>query len=86
MDKLLEYDPAWGELLPPPIDHLSEDEKIAYWRSTTSKQRLREVQRLRRLEWGPAADGPMDKSKIEVVDMKTGEVIETIYNTKMVNN
>jgi len=28
----------------------------------------------------------MDKSKIEVVDMKTGEVIETIYNTKMVNN
>ena len=61
MSKPLEYDPAWGELLPPPIDHLTEKEKIEYWRSTTTKQRLREIQRLRRLEWGPAADGPMLK-------------------------
>ena len=69
MSKPLEYDPAWGELLPPPIEHLSEEGKIEYWRSTTSKERLREIQRLRRLEWGPAADGPMDKTKIRVVPL-----------------
>ena len=69
MDKPLEYDPAWGELLPPPIDHLSEVEKIEYWRSTTTKERFREVQRLRRIAFGPAADGPMDKTKFQVISL-----------------
>ena len=67
MSEQLECDPAWGELLPPPIDHLTDEEKIEYWRSTTSKQRLREIQRIRRIEWGAAADGPMNKTQIQVV-------------------
>lgn len=71
MSKPLEYDAAWGELLPPQIGHLSDDEKIEYWRSTTTKQRLREAQRLRRLAWGPTADRPMDKTKISVGLLET---------------
>ena len=67
MSEANEYDPRWGELLAHDIDLLSEEEKIEYWKNTTSEQRLRELQRLRRLEFGPAADGPMDKSKIEIV-------------------
>lgn len=47
---------------------------------------MREVERLRRIKWDVKAPERMDKSKIQVVDMKTGEVIETIHNSKIVNN
>lgn len=67
MSEANQYDPRWGELEVPDVDHLSEKEKIEYWKNTTLGQRLRELQRLRRLEFGPAADGSMDKSKIEIV-------------------
>ena len=67
MSEANQYDPRWGELIAPDIDHLSEEEKIEYWKKTTTGRRLREGQRLRRLEFGRAADGPMDKSKIEIV-------------------
>lgn len=63
------------------------DAYFAYWASRTSGERFSEIYRLNRLKWGDEVfDRGMDKSKIEVVDMKTGEVIETIYNSKMVNN
>lgn len=74
MSETQKYDPAWGELIPPPIEHLSDAKKAEFWRNSTTKQRLREVQRLRRLEWGPSADGRMDKSKLEVVNVATGDV------------
>lgn len=67
-------------------DALSPEEREAYlrfWASRSPSERLTEMYRLNRLKWGDEVfDRGMDKSKIEVVDMKTGEVLQVIYNTK----
>lgn len=69
------------------LDREERDRYLYFWASRTPNERLEEVMRLNRAKWGDEVfDRGMDKSKIEVVDMKTGEVIETIYNTKMVNS
>lgn len=65
-------------------DALSGVEREAYldfWASRTPGERWGENYRLNRLKWGDEvfARG-MDKSKIEVIDMRTGET-RTIYNT-----
>ncbi|CAN5491630.1 hypothetical protein BH10ACI2_BH10ACI2_08760 [soil metagenome] len=58
------------------------DRRNAYWGSRTPNERLQEMMRLNRAKWGDEVfDRGVDKSKIEVVDRKTGKVIKTIYNT-----
>ena len=65
-------------------DALSGEEREAYfdfWASRTPSERFAEIYRLNRLKWGDEVfERGMDKSKIEVIDMKTGET-RTIYNT-----
>lgn len=67
-------------------DTLTPAERDAYlefWAGRTHGERLSEIYRLNRLKWGDEAfDRGMDKSKIEVVDGETGEVLQVIYNTK----
>lgn len=67
-------------------DLLSSEEReryLIFWGRRTPNERLQEVMRLNRAKWGNEVfDRGMDKSKIEIVDMKTGEVIKTIYNTQ----
>jgi len=65
-------------------DALFGEEREAYfdfWASRTPIERFAEIYRLNRLKWGDGVfERGMDKSKIEVIDMKTGEK-HTIYNT-----
>ena len=67
-------------------DALSREELDAYlqfWASRTPNERLAEGNRLNRCKWGDeVVERGMDKSKIEVVDMKTGKIIQVIENTK----
>jgi len=67
-------------------DALSPDEREAYfrfWAGRTPSERLAEVNRLNRCKWGDDVfERGMDKSKIEVVDMKTGKIIQVIENTR----
>ena len=63
------------------------DRRNAYWASRSTEECWGEMMRLNRAKWGDEVfDRGMDKSKIEVVDLKTGKVIKTIYNTKKINN
>ena len=63
------------------------DQYFAYWASRSTGERLSENHRLNRIKYGDEVfDRGMDKSKIEVVDMQTGEVIKTVYNTKKLDN
>jgi len=60
------------------------DAYFAYWASRTSGERLAEIYRLNRLKYGDEVfERGMDKSKIEVFDLETGEHIRTIYNSLM---
>lgn len=67
-------------------DALSTEERDAYlqfWASRTPGERLAEVNRLNRCKWGDEVfDRGMDKSRVEVFDMKTGEAIQVIENTR----
>ena len=59
-------------------DSLSPEEREAYWSfwgQRTPEERLSEVNRLNRAKWGDEVfDRGMDKTKMEVVNMETGEV------------
>lgn len=67
-------------------DALSPEEReeyLKFWASRTPNERLAEVFRLNRIKWGDEVfDRGMDKSKLEVVDMKTGKILEVIYTSK----
>lgn len=56
-----EYDPELGDLTGPNFTGMSDDQIVEYWRSSTIEERFREIERLRRLEWGRKALGPMKK-------------------------
>ena len=64
-------------------DTLAPEERERYldfWASRTPGERLSEVYRLNRLKWGDEVfDRGMDKSRIEVIDGKTGKVERIIY-------
>jgi len=64
-------------------DTLLPEEREKYfdfWASRTLNERLAEVYRLNRLKWGDEVfERGMDKTKIEVINMVTGEK-RIIYN------
>jgi len=68
-----EYELELGDLTGPDFTGMSEDQIIDYWRNTTIAERFHEVERLRRLKWGRAALGPMDKTKFEVVHLSKNQ-------------
>jgi hypothetical protein len=59
-------------------DSLSPEERDAYfwfWAKRTPEERISEVNRLNRAKWGDEVfDRGIDKTRIEVVNMETGEV------------
>jgi hypothetical protein len=59
------------------LDALKAEERAAYdefWAGRTAGERLAEIFRLNRAKWGDDVfDRGVDKSKIEVIDMVTGE-------------
>ncbi len=67
-------------------DALPQEEReryLDYWARRTPSERLSEIYRLNLIKWGDEVfENGMDKSKIEVVDMATGEVLQVIQNTK----
>jgi len=67
-------------------DLLSFEERDAYlsfWARRTPGERLSEVNRLNRAKWGDEVfDRGMDKTRMEVVDMKTGEVTIIKFDKK----
>lgn len=69
----------------PTLEALSPEEHeryVDFWARHTVGERFAEVHRLNRLKWGDDVfERRMDKSKIEVVNMETGET-RVIYNTR----
>ncbi|CAN5204691.1 hypothetical protein BH20ACI2_BH20ACI2_25900 [soil metagenome] len=64
-----EYDARLGDLTGPDFTGMSEEQIIEYWKNSTVAERLREVERLRRLTWGLKALEPIDKTRFEIIDM-----------------
>lgn len=64
-----EYDARLGDLTGPDLTGMSEEEIIQYWKNSTDSERLQEAERLRRLTWGLKALEPIDKTRIEIVDL-----------------
>lgn len=59
------------------------DRYLFYWASRSSGERMQEVMRLNRAKWGDEVfERGMDKSKLEVVDMKTGKVLKVIKTNR----
>lgn len=52
---------------------------FTFWAGRTANERLAEVFRLNRLKWGDEVfEHGIDKSKIEVVNIDTGEIIHVL--------
>ncbi len=68
---------------PESLSPVDRNRYLFYWASRTSGERMREVMRLNRAKWGDEVfDRGMDKSKLEVVDMKTGKVLRVIKTNR----
>ncbi len=58
------------------------DAYFAYWAGRSPNERLSENHRLNRIKYGDAVfERGMDKSKVELIDLKSGQTIRTIYNS-----
>jgi hypothetical protein len=65
------------------LSRRERDEYNRFWASRTTGERFGEINRLNRLKWGDEVfDRGMDKSKLEVVNMETGEVTVILNNRK----
>jgi hypothetical protein len=50
------------------VQNFDDSDERAYWHSRTPAERLRHAQILRRIAYGPAADGPIERV-LEIVDL-----------------